>query len=248
MGTLILNSVRKIAARVMLLPAQAFALGLMMFALSPPLVADESVTAEVNQPYVAHYEVTRRGRSHGEAIRRLELLENSQYRYYTETEVSFLFLSDRRVQITEFEFVQGQIHPLVYEYERTGTGSDDQLTYDFAEHSNEQNILDANSVLHQLQLGLANGQSEFEFDVLNEHGERETYRFEVMGDETVSVPYGTLDTLKVARVRNSQRRETYFWFSPLLNYSLVQMQQIKEGKEQAKLSLKSIQLSALQES
>lgn len=219
---------------------------------------NDSATA-INQPYLATYEVSRRGREHGSAFRRLENTESGYFKYHTETDVSFFFLRDTRVQITEFEFSNGFIQPLSYEYIRTGTGSNERREYLFESErelesaqsenvvANHPELLDANSVLHQLQLGLSQGETHFEFEVIDEKGKRETYVFRVMQEETINVPHGVLDTIRVERVRESQRRETYFWFSPLLNYTLVQMQQLKEGKEQAKLSLKTIELSHLQQ-
>ncbi|CUS48718.1 MAG: protein of unknown function DUF3108 [Idiomarinaceae bacterium HL-53] len=231
---------------------------------SGALIADDSgvnsdIQAQrINQPYEAQYVVTRRGREHGEALRRLQAEENNTFSYFTVTDVSFLFLSDTREQVTAFRFERGQVQPISYQYKRTGTGEDEARNYRFEAEAEQltngngdridvewsEALLDVNSVLHQLQFDLSSGATEFSYRVLDEHGREDTYTFEIEGDETLTLPYGTVDTVRVKRIRESNRRETFIWFSPLLNYSIVQMQQLKEGKEQAKLSLRSLRYAS----
>ena len=53
----------------------------------------------------------------------------------------------------------------------------------------------------------------------------------------ISLPYGKLATLKLERIRETTKRQTYMWVAPSLNYAMVKLTQIKEGKEQADLQL-----------
>jgi len=55
----------------------------------------------------------------------------------------------------------------------------------------------------------------------------------------LSLPYGNLKTVKVKLIRDSKKRETFAWFAPSLNYTLVRLQQFKEGEEQGDIKLKA---------
>lgn len=209
----------------------------------------------MTQAYQAEYDLTRRGRTHGKAGRVLTYQGEQVWQYSTFTEASLLFLSDRRYQETQFQLQGDRVQPLAFYYQRTGTGAGQvfrvQFDYqkqqlvpqknntEFSAHWQE-GILDANAVLHQLQIDVAGKEDEWCYNLIDEDGQNVEYRFRRMAYETIQVPYGTLETIRVMRVRETNRRETYFWFSPLHNYTLVQMQQLKAGKEEAKLVLRSL--------
>lgn len=214
---------------------------------------------KMTQPYHAEYLLTRRGRTHGNAGRTLSKGPNESWVYETFTEASLLFFTDRRAHETSFKLVGDRVVPMAFEYTRTGTGSEQHFAVVFDdEHKRliqqegdtleaewKEGLLDSNAVLHQLQIDVAatgsSGEHEWTYQLIDEHGRNTEYTFRSMGYETVQVPYGTMDTIRVMRVRETNRRETYFWFSPLHNYTLVQMQQLKEGKEQAKLTLRLLE-------
>ena len=61
----------------------------------------------------------------------------------------------------------------------------------------------------------------------------------VLGKETVDLPYGKIEAIKVEIVRESKSRYTLAWFAPDLNYQLVRLQQFKDGDEQGDLRLKA---------
>ncbi|RUO40464.1 hypothetical protein CWE15_06815 [Aliidiomarina taiwanensis] len=212
----------------------------------------------LTQAYEAMYELTRRGTKRGEAGRALRKEENGVWVYDTYTDAAMLFLSDRREHITEFILEGTQVKPLEFHYQRTGTGSNKSLAIQFDYHNEslqqlagepisapwQAGLLDANAVLHQLQIDVAlrplSGLNEWTYPLIDESGRLTEYTFRVVGKETLEVPFGLMDTVKVMRVRETNRRETYFWFSPLHHFTLVQMQQLKEGKEQAKLVLRAL--------
>ena len=212
----------------------------------------------LTQAYRASYELIRRGSKRGEAGRILSKKENGTWLYETYTDAAMLFLSDKREQRTLFRLEHGQVKPISFTYQRTGTGANKALALRFDDANEtlqqqagepmsarwQEGLLDVNAVLHQLQIDVAlrnlSGLKEWSYPLIDEDGRLTEYTFRVLGKETVEVPFGIMDTVKVMRVRKSNRRETYFWFSPLHQYTLVQMQQLKEGKEQAKLVLRSL--------
>lgn len=223
--------------------------------------ADDQASAQraerMTQAYIAEYSVTRRGRTHGKAGRALSKDDDGEWNYQTFTEASILFFSDRRTHETSFRLAGDRVVPLAFQYVRSGTGAGQSFAVTF-DYDNKQlvqqagdpleaewkgGLLDSNAVLHQLQIDVAGKANEWTYQLIDEHGRNTEYKFRRMGHETVEVPFGVMDTIRVKRVRDTDRRETYFWFSPLHNFTLVQMQQLKEGKEQAKLMLRSLERS-----
>ncbi|EGN74293.1 Protein of unknown function (DUF3108) [Idiomarina sp. A28L] len=230
---------------------------------SNPTTTDTAVSTEwiqiatkITQPYKASYDLERRGRTHGTAERELSVSEDGQWRYQTNTRASLLFLSDRRYNDSLFQMNGYYVEPLTYEYARRGTGSDKDYrvrfkrteaqleTLDGAKVTAEwrEHLLDANAVLHQLQIDVAIGEAKtFTYELIDEDGRNESYEFAITGEETMQVRGEATPVLKVERVRDHNRRETYFWFAPSLNYTLVGMQQIEEGKEQLRLVLTNLE-------
>ncbi|RUO38124.1 hypothetical protein CWE13_00265 [Aliidiomarina shirensis] len=211
---------------------------------------------QITQPYKATYDLNRRGRTHGTAERELTVNAAGEWRYQTNTRASILFLSDRRYNDSLFQMNGYYVEPITYEYARRGTGSDqdyrvrfqraektlktldgEEVTAEWREH-----LLDANAVLHQLQIDVAIAEAQtFAYELIDEDGRNESYEFAITGEETMQVRGEAMPVIKVERVRDHNRRQTYFWFAPSLNYTLVGMQQIEEGKEQLRLVLTDLQ-------
>lgn len=216
----------------------------------------ESAQAKTT-PYHAEYVLSRRGAERGHATRLLEEQDSGTWRYYTETYASMLFLSDRRENETVFRMNDGRVEPLVFKYNRSGTGSDKAFNVEFDRvakafrSSGEDDInaewnpalLDPNAVLHQLQLDIAKGGDSWSYQLVDDKGNQREYEFARAGSETLELPYGSVEAIRVDRVRDTDRRETFFWFAPELNYTLVKMQQLKEGDEQAQLQLKALSIN-----
>lgn len=214
------------------------------------------MATKITQPYKASYDLERRGRTHGTAERELTWDSEGYWRYQTNTRASLLFLSDRRYNDSSFQMNGYHVEPLTYEYARRGTGSnqDYRLRFQRAEKKLEtlngdavtaewrEHLLDANAVLHQLQIDVAIAEAQsFTYELIDEDGSNESYEFAITGEETMEVRGEAMNVIKVERVRDHDRRQTYFWFAPSLNYTLVGMQQIEGGKEQLRLVLTDLQ-------
>lgn len=213
---------------------------------------------QMTRAYQADYILTRRGSRHGVATRELKALDNGIWEYSTSTEASLFLLSDRRHQVTHFRLDKSEyVLPLDFTYERTGTGRNQRLSVSFdyelqsfvpREKSTVEarwvdGILDSNAVLHQLQIDLSHKQDELVYALINEKGENQEYQFQVIGKELLHLPYGVVDSIKIKRVRDNNKRETFFWFAPSLGYVMVKMQQLEKGKEQLQLSLSKLELA-----
>lgn len=217
---------------------------------------NEDSAMDQTAEYTAHYVLSRRGTERGEASRLLERADDGQWRYFTETSARLLIFTDRRQNETFFRMEEGRVKPLLFDYNREGTGSNQSLRVRF-DYANEAvvsegedpvdvawsaDLLDPNAVLHQLQLDVAGEGDNWTYPLVNERGDYRDYEFARDGTETLSLPYGTFETVRVVRVRDSDRRETIFWFAPELNYTLVKMQQIKEGREQLQIQLEDLDM------
>lgn len=194
------------------------------------------------------YKAYRYGKELGHASLMLEDLGRDKYRLTYDSKVSLFFLSDKRKEVSLFSFIDNKITPYKYNYTRTGTGPDKKLEAKFDSSNSVINInnekslawsgeLDNQLYRLDLQLKIAEGEKQFEYQLLNYRGDIRHYKLLVLGKEQLTLPYGMLEGIKVKIMRENKKRETYAWFSPELNYQLVRLQQFKEGEEQGDIQL-----------
>ena len=229
--------------------------------LAPGLTAQQTApitraTAEkvssVFDDFSAEYAAFRYGRELGNATLSLSKLADNQYRLDYSSSVSLFFLSDKRKESSVFSLQDQQIIPQHYRFKRTGTGSDKQTRVEFNHEKNKivvndkpsfplEEQLDNQLYRLDIQAKLALGESHFDYQVINYRGELRHYQLEVVASETLDLPYGKINTIKVGFIRENSSRQTYAWFAPELNYQLVRLQQFKDGEEQGDVRLKSYQ-------
>ncbi|WP_416304881.1 DUF3108 domain-containing protein [Neptunicella sp. SCSIO 80796] len=207
-----------------------------------------AVTGKELCPYQAKYNAYRSGSKLGTASQQLETLTNNQYRLTYQSHASYFFLSDHRHEISQFSQLGEQLQSVNYQYKRTGTGRDKSLAAEFnpTDHTillnNDEKLpwqQELDNQLYQFRIKqlLAEGKTEFSIPVLNYRGEKEMYQFEVQGEEELALPYDKVNALKVVRIRETKRRETFIWFAPSLNYLMVRIRQLKEDDEQGDIRL-----------
>lgn len=214
-----------------------------------------AVQATELSTYETRYEVQRGGSNYGEALRRVSLNDGT-YSLYTETEISLLFLSDRRRFWSEFTVDNGQVKSNTFDYKRSGTGRNKGFSGTF-DHANKVIInneskqtlpldaskyaMDEAASIEQLRLDLQHSKNDsFVYYVLDEKGQAEELTFRRAGTEQLQLPYGAVEAIKVERVRENSSRETDYWFAPDLDYVLVKMAQREDGDEVATLQLSHI--------
>ena len=56
-------------------------------------------------------------------------------------------------------------------------------------------------------------------------GHLKEYRYKIIGHETLEVPAGTFETVKITKLRDNKDRITYVWCAPALNYLPVRIWQ-----------------------
>lgn len=215
--------------------------------LASPALADEAGLV----PFHAVYTAYKWGDDIGTAEMKLEKLSPAQYSLTYSSHVSKFFLSDKRYEHSIFDVVDGELVPDEYYYSRSGTGPDKALSVTFNGGDNPTITVDEQETMAwdgeldnqiyrvELPRKLAKGTEASAFDFINYRGEQRHYGVKVLGEETLALPYGELDTIKVKLIRDSKKRETFIWFAPALDYNLVRLQQFKEGDEQGDIKLKS---------
>ncbi len=142
----------------------------------------------------------------------------------------------------------GDVQPQKYRYSRTGLGKSKKIKQNFdwttqiATGSDRdtpikatliQGVQDKSSYQLALQRDIAQGKTSVSYQVLD-GDELDTYDFRVLGEESVETMVGTVDAIKVERVRDptQSKRITILWFAKDWDYLLVRLQQVeKDGKE-----------------
>jgi hypothetical protein len=212
------------------------------------------------KPYIARYKLFRSGQEHGTAERELTIL-NSMYKLRYKSSIKWLIFSDNRTQSSEFKIHDQQVRPITYRMERTGTGPDRSYEVGFdrknhkllinknkrKKHNRDEtddpvvwndNWLDPISYQQQLFLDLKQGKKSFDYHFINRKGKEREYKFKVIGEELLTLPYGNIKAIKIARVYGEDSdRQTFAWFAPELNYALVRIWKSKSGTEQFDIQL-----------
>jgi hypothetical protein len=142
----------------------------------------------------------------------------------------------------------GDVQPQKYRYARNGMGKSKKIKQDFdwiaqvvtgsdrgtpIKVTLIQGVQDKSSYQLALQRDVAEGKSSMSYQVID-GDELDTYDFRVLGEESVETMVGSVDAIKVERVRDptQSKRKTVLWFAKDWDFLLVRLQQIeKDGKE-----------------
>lgn len=143
---------------------------------------------------------------------------------------------------------KGILLPQAYNFERGGLGKVKKVDLDFDWSAKKitgsdrgdpvtlplnRGVLDKSSYQLALQHDVAAGKKSMSYQVVD-GDEIDTYDFRVLGEEKVATKAGSIDAVKVERVRDptQSKRVTVLWFAKSWEYLLVQLQQIEtDGKE-----------------
>jgi len=196
----------------------------------------------------------------GEMRRTLSRPADARYLFRTETYgtgLAALFVKDRIVESSEWEYHSGLMRPLHYSYRKSGGKRERQLEQRFDwghKVVNSAGSTQASSTLpivagtldklaYQIALmgDLKQGKTELAYTLLDDD-ETKTYRFQVTGEETLSTPLGALKTLRVERIMEAgSKRHTTFWCAPDLNYLLVRLDQRENDSDEFSALIQSVE-------
>lgn len=229
---------------------------LLLTSLSTAVPAQQ---APVFQSFTADYIVYRAGKKHGEANRYLKLTEQGYQLGYS-SDISWMIFSDKRQETSDFSVQNGQIQPLRYIMQRSGSGPNryyelnlDPLSKTLSEGKMKKakavnwqdDWQDQISYQMQLALDLKAGKTEFHYNVLNRNGNGKMYHYKVVTEEILPLPYGNINTIRVARTDSSNDKQVYAWLAPELDYMLVRLWRGEDNVEQFDVQLHKLDLTPL---
>ncbi len=202
------------------------------------------------ETFSARYVLKRGGFKVGEVRRTLTAAKDGSYIYESlskPTGLATLFVKDRIFERSTWRYVSRHPRPESYLYERTGGRKERhvKLLFDWNKGI-VTNIIDndpwkmripdlaQDKLLYQLTLmrDLQQGKKRLVYDVAD-GGKLKTYRFEILGKETVKTALGTVTALKLHR-RKKDKTIT-IWCAIDFNYLPVKIQQ--NGGSEGKLRL-----------
>jgi len=181
----------------------------------------------------------------------LENGADGSYRYEsrsTPTPLVSWLLKDKLHEISIGKLADNGVRPDKYHYDRSGGSKERKadLSFDWQEMTVSNHVEDSrwkmdipagtlDKLVSQLamMLALRAGKTDITFNIAD-GGKLKEYRFRVVGKETLELPAGTFETIKVVKVRKNKKRETFVWCAPALNYLPVRIwQREKDDSEYA---------------
>lgn len=206
---------------------------LLLLALPRPGVA-----ATILPPFEIDYEISNSGIVGVEMKRRLIQLDNGEYRFesmsHTTKPLSW-FVKDHISEISRWQFHEQRLRPLHYHYLRQGNKvkKHSELEFDWQQGmvsdrqrrpvwSHEIQPHTSDKLLYQLQLmmDLQAGKENFSY-IVADSGKIRRYKFTRIGTETIDLPLGRYETVKLHR--DTGKRTTTIWCAPALNYMPVRI-------------------------
>lgn len=177
------------------------------------------------------------------------------YRSVTEaTGLARLFVSGKAIESSRLESHEGALRPRVYDH--TEPDEEDNVRVDFDWDTRTATARDADGIrtldleadtvdgfaatLTMIQR-IARGAKDIRIATIDDEGEHETLVFRRTGHESISVPLGTFDTVRVERVRKGKDRQTITWLAPELDWVAVRIEQRKDGDLSGRLELTGLQ-------
>ncbi len=203
-------------------------------------------------PFEAEYRVGNGSINVGTATFSLEH-GSSSWRYRSVLKVDGLFsmfVDSPMRETTWLQLHDGELRPIAYRHEEGDETV--RVIFDWDAHRArvtvdgdqrrielEPDSRDQFSAILAVMRALAAGERTLAFPGIDDGGEAETLRFEVAGEEQVTVPRGRYDTVRVER-RHDDDRTTITWLAPELGWLPVQVEQREDGELVGRLTLTSL--------
>lgn len=206
------------------------------------LFSGTAIAATPLHDFKASYELSRGSLKIGNSTIELTTGSNGSYVYQSRSwPVRWVawFVKDRLHETSRGVITETGIRPDYYHYQRSGGSKEREakLVFDWKRMMVENNVEDSpwdmeipagtiDKLASQLAMmhALASGHEDITFNIAD-GGKLKEYRFKVIGRETLELPAGTFETVKVTKLRDNKKRETYVWCAPALNYLPVRIWQ-----------------------
>ncbi|MBT4441707.1 MAG: DUF3108 domain-containing protein [Oceanospirillaceae bacterium] len=189
----------------------------------------------------------------GQAKRSLTINSDGSLRLTTNASAMVASLTESSL----FNYQDGDITPHHYQYQRKllNKTRDVQVAFDWTKQQATNtaqgkawnmpivpHTLDKQSVQLRLQLDLQAHPNEtaYAYDVAD-GGHLKTYRFIADGEDHIDTPLGQYNAIRIKRDRGTDSdRQTWIWFAPALDYSIVRIVQQEADGKRYQLNLKQL--------
>jgi hypothetical protein len=216
-----------------------------------------SNTTSCPQPFKVTFDVEWRGMGAGTSMLELTRKNPTEYTYRSSNTARGLFrlaVPDTVTQTSDFAFVDGKVRPLSYTGDdgSSDTSRDVSLKFDWAagrvtgvaedkpvNEPLQPGVQDSLSVQIALMCALASGQTPTSFQLIDKDKVKE-YQYTSEGNATLDTPLGKIETVIYKSQREGTTRLTRMWIAPSLGYLPIRAEQIRKGKRELQLTLKSV--------
>jgi hypothetical protein len=206
------------------------------------------------QPFQADYQVLRNGKELGRATLTLREIGNGSWEFSNQTKGTKGMASLLGLDVVErstFRWRDGLPEGMQYRYSQQAAIKSRERSTDFdwntkqavsRDGSNSSTAplqgpaMDRNLVTLALMAKLKSGAASLDFPVVDKD-HVSTQRYVTGAHETLSLPAGTIEAVRVDRQRDDNRRTTTSWFAPQRSWLPVQIEQIEKNGETVTMRL-----------
>ena len=238
----------------MMLRSQALAF---ILALASTLSA-RADTLAVPTEFTAIYAVSYRGIQAGNLTFALQRAEDGRFIYETKADPSFLarlVVSSNALERSEMIIDESGVRPLEWSLDdgKSGNKDDGHLTFNWeAERvtgfAEEQKIdlptvpglQDRLSIQIAVTTSLLRGEEPGTIPLIDDERVKH-YTYRRVGSDVVETPLGSLETILYESTREGSSRLSRFWIAPKLGYLPVRAEQIRKGKVETVMELRSLE-------
>ena len=206
------------------------------------------------RPFEATYRVVKGTFRLGTTTIRLEARGSSwRYRSVTEAEGVFsLFVDGDITETARFVTTDTGLRPLYFRHDEPDDEDDVTVRFDWDAREAHVRLPDGKrtvplkprthdpfTVILSVMHGLANGAESVGFPGIDDDGEETELKFEITARESVDVPFGKFEAVRVRRIRDD-KRSTITWLAPELDWLPVMIEQRRKGDLVARMELETL--------
>lgn len=225
------------------------------------LVAAQAADAPAPvQPFTASYGVVWRGFKAGTTELDLKRDADGLFMYVSRANARGLFravFSDEITQTSWFNVTEQGVRPVRYRADDGSLKTDRDISLDFdwsagrargtaedkaVDVALEPGVQDAMSIQIAQLLDLARGTKSATYRLLDKDRVKE-YQYTYQGEERLKTALGELDTVIYTSQRTGSKRMTRTWYAPSLGYVAVRGEQIRDGKREWVMDIRTLDRS-----
>lgn len=208
--------------------------------------------------FTATYAAAYRGIEAGNLTFKLRREENGRYVYETQADPSFLarlVVSRNALERSEMVIDENGVRPLEWTLDdgKSGNKDDGRLSFDWdngrvtgfaggqkIDLPTEAGLQDRLSIQIEVTTSLLRGKEPGTIPLIDDDRvKRYTYRR--TGTATLDTPLGSVETIIYESAREGSSRLSRFWMAPTLDYLPVRAEQIRKGKVETVMEIRSLE-------